>query len=210
MSLQTSPRSRALSASVKSGSELTVAPIPALSDEELVCRALSGSSWAEETIYRRYAALLLGTARRLLADSEEARDVVQETFSVAFASWPQLRDASLLRQWLLQIAVSKVHRRFRRKKMLRILGFETGVDDATLDALALPGSSPEVHAELALVARALDRVSVACRVAWMLRYVEGLTLGEVALECRCSLATAKRRIASAEGRVDAFVARSRV
>ena len=49
---------------------------------------------------------------------------------------------------------------------------------------------------------------VRVRLAWMLRYVEGMSLGEVAIECSCSLATAKRRISATEERIEAFVARN--
>jgi RNA polymerase sigma-70 factor (ECF subfamily) len=188
-------------------SAVQVAPTLSWADAELVRRATGGDAWAEEAIYRRYAALILGTARRLLADSVEAQDVAQETFAAAFAGWLQLRDPARLKQWLLQIAISKVHRRFRRKKLLRTLGLAECVDDATLDQLAKPDCTPELRAELSLLSRALDRISTAERIAWMLRHVEGLSLEEVADECSCSLATAKRRIAAAQQRVDRFVGR---
>jgi RNA polymerase sigma-70 factor (ECF subfamily) len=38
-------------------------------------------------------------------------------------------------------------------------------------------------------------------VAWTLRHVEGESLEEVAVLCDCSLATAKRRIASAHEKI---------
>ena len=38
------------------------------------------------------------------------------------------------------------------------------------------------------------------RVAFVLRYVEGMDLGQVAETCRVSLSTIKRRLARAEGR----------
>ena len=44
---------------------------------------------------------------------------------------------------------------------------------------------------------ALDGLPARERVAWTLRHVEGESLEQVALLCDCSLATAKRRIASA-------------
>jgi RNA polymerase sigma-70 factor (ECF subfamily) len=178
--------------------------MPALSDEELVARAAAGDAWAEEAIYRRYAALILGTARRLLADTVEAQDVAQETFAAAFGAWGQLREPARLKRWLLQIAIRKVHRRFRRRRLLRALGFDDFADDATLDALARPDCSPEARAELALLSRALDTVATSARIAWMLRYVEGLSLDEVAQECSCSLATVKRRISSAQKHIDRF------
>lgn len=209
MSFQPSPRARVSALGEAEASEVQVAPTLTVSDTELVRRASAGNAWAEEAIYRRYAALVLGTARRLLADSVEAQDVAQETFVAAFAAWPQLREPARLKQWLLQIAISKVHRRFRRRKLLRALGFADSVDDATLDKLARPDCTPELRAELLLVSRALDRVSTSERIAWMLRHVEGLSLEEVAQECDCSLATAKRRISSAQQRVDRFTGRGR-
>lgn len=209
MSLQPTSKPRAPRPGSAGASEIQLARTPAVSDDELVRRALAGNWWAEEAIYRRYAPMILGTARRLLADGEEAQDVTQETFSTAFAMWAQLREPARLKQWLMQIAISKVHRRFRRKRLLRALGLESSLDDATLDTLALPSCSPEVRAELFLLSRALDRVSVAARIAWMLRHVEGLSLDEIAEECSCSLATVKRRIGTAEKRLEVFVSRSR-
>lgn len=191
-----------------SSSDVHVVPVPSLADEELVRRAVAGDGWAEEAIFRRYANLVLGTARHLLADSEEAKDVTQDTFSAAMAAWPELRDPARLKQWLLQIAVSKVHRRFRRRKLLRVLGFESGAEDATLSALARPECDPETRVELSLLSRALERISPGCRIAWTLRHVEGFSLGEIADSCSCSLATVKRRLVAAEAHVEDYVART--
>jgi RNA polymerase sigma-70 factor (ECF subfamily) len=62
-----------------------------------------------------------------------------------------------------------------------------------------------MRAELALLDRMLARLPTKERMAWMLRYVEGCELPEVARMCGCSLATAKRRIAAAHERVAAHV-----
>ncbi|MFZ5891060.1 MAG: RNA polymerase sigma factor [Myxococcota bacterium] len=194
-------RNIALGEAVKSA---PVALTPSVPDAELVRRARTGDAWAEEAIYRRYVGLILGTSRRLLADNSDAEDVAQETFAAAFAAWSQLREPDRLRHWLLQIAISKVHRRFRRRKLLRALGFDEGGYDATLDALARSDCPQEVRMELSLLSKALDKLSANDRVAWMLRHVEGLSLEEVALECGCSLAAAKRRIASAAERIARF------
>jgi RNA polymerase sigma-70 factor (ECF subfamily) len=82
-------------------------------------------------------------------------------------------------------------------------------DDATLEQLASKDCPQETRAELALLAKALDRLSAAERIAWMLRHVEGLPLEEIAQECECSLATVKRRIAAAAKRIERFTARGR-
>ena len=180
----------------------------ALGDEELVRRALTGDRWGREMLYRRHAGSLLALTVRLLANRGEAEEIVQDTFVTAFEQLGTLREPGAVRAWLGQIAVNLVRRRFRRARLTRFLGLDRGADDATLEALADPGVSSDQRAELALVDRLLRRMKPALRLAWMLRRVEGLELGEVALLCGCSLATAKRRIAEAEAIVDRHVAES--
>lgn len=206
MATRISPRHRNLAL----GEVVPIPPVtrtPSVTDAELVRRAADGDAWAEEAIYRRYVTLVLGTSRRLLADNSDAEDVAQETFATAFGAWSQLREPERLRQWLLQIAVRKVHRRFRRRKLLRALGFDDGPNDATLDVLARTDCPQETRMELSLLAKALDKLSVNDRVAWMLRHVEGLSLEEVAQECGCSLSAAKRRITSASEKIARFAAK---
>ncbi len=167
------------------------------SDSDLARRIGRGDRWAEEAFYRRHVALVVGLAQRLLGNSWDAEDVAQETFITAFEIWNQLRDYERARAWLMQIAVRKVQRRFRRRALLRLLGLDRGVDDLPLDALAREDTSAEVRSELLVLNGVLKSLPSKSRIPWMLRYVEGLPLDEVAEKCDCSLATAKRRIASA-------------
>ena len=178
----------------------------AISDEELVRRALAGERWGREMLYRRHAGSLLAMTVRLLANHSEAEEVVQDTFVTAFEQLGALREPAAVRGWLGQIAVNLVRRRFRRGRLMRFLGLDRGADDATLEALADPGVSTDQRAELALIDRMLRRMKPALRLAWMLRRVDGLELGEVASLCGCSLATVKRRIAEADAIVDRHVA----
>lgn len=170
-------------------------------DADLVERALDGDRWASEALYRRHVRRIAATAIRLLRDRTEAEDITQEAFVEALDGLDQLRDPSAFGAWLLQIAVRKVHRRFRRRKMLRVLGF-THEGDVPLDSVLSGGASPEEAAELRLLERALAKLSAAERTAWMLRHIEGYKLGEVAVACDCSLATVKRRIEAAQVRID--------
>jgi len=177
----------------------------AASDAQLVARAIEGDRWGREMLYRRHAAYLLAIASRLIGNRGDGEEVVQDTFVTAFEQLRTLREPAALRGWLAQIAVSLVRRRLRRGRLMRVLGLDRGADDATLCALAAPGTNPDQRAELALVDRALSNVAANVRIAWMLRQVEGLELAEVASACGCSLATAKRRIAAADTAVRAHV-----
>jgi RNA polymerase sigma-70 factor (ECF subfamily) len=174
-------------------------------DAELVARIVSGDRDAGETVYRRYVQYVAATVLRLLANAAETEDVVQDTFAIAFARMATLRDPNVLRSWLAQIAVSQVQRRFRRRRLLRLLGLDAGTPPSALDAVASRDASAEVRSELRALTRVLETISAGERIAWCLRYVEGATLEEIADKCQCSLATAKRRIAATHKRVRAAV-----
>jgi RNA polymerase sigma-70 factor (ECF subfamily) len=204
MSLSTK-RSQGEAPATANAAAIPLAPTLNAPDAELVRRARAGDAWAKEAVYRRHAARILALSKRLLGDSAEAEDVTQETFVTAFAAWKNLRDPERLQQWLIQIAVSRVHRRFRRRKLLGVLGFQEPLGDASLHALARPDCPQELRAELALISKALDRLSAGERIAWILRHVEGMSLEETAHESGCSLATAKRRIARAAASIERFV-----
>lgn len=176
-----------------------------IDDQALVARACAGDGWAEEALYRRYVGEIGVIAVRLLKSRAEAEDVLQDTFAIAFEKLATLRDASAVRGWLVQIAVSQVRRRFRRRKLRQLLGLDTDADEATLESVAAPSAGPEIRAELASLDRLLDRLPADHRIAWMLRYVEGETLEDVARACDCSLATAKRWLAAADATVRADV-----
>jgi RNA polymerase sigma-70 factor (ECF subfamily) len=86
-----------------------------------------------------------------------------------------------------------------------LLGLHRSSHDELVTLKARADSSPEVRAELALLDGQLARLPVEERAAWILRHVDGYQLEEVAALCKCSLATAKRRIATADARVRASV-----
>jgi RNA polymerase sigma-70 factor (ECF subfamily) len=179
-----------------------VPPASALSDDAAcVAAALRGERRAEELLYRRHAPAVIATATRLLGRSAEAEDVVQDSFVTAFERLAQLAQPAAFRGWVVRIAVRHVHRRFRRRRLLRALGLDRASDDAGLAQLALPMLDPESRAELSRIDAALQRLPAEQRVAFVLRHVEGYELAEAAALCGCSLATFKRRVQRAENAV---------
>ncbi|MFT3924280.1 MAG: RNA polymerase sigma factor [Myxococcales bacterium] len=177
---------------------------PGLSEAELVARVIAGDRWAEEAFYRRHVELVAGTALRLLRHRAETEDVVQETFILAFQRLGQLRDPQAVRGWLVQIALSRVHRRLRWNPLRKLVGLGRKNDAEDLAACAMDDLGADERAELALVERALAGVKQEERTAWLLRHAVGCSLEEVATACGCSLAAVKRRLDKA----DTYLART--
>lgn len=174
-------------------------------DSELVLRIREGEQRAKAVFYERHVRAVMATVIRLLGRRAEAADVVQETFTHAFAEIAQLRDPSAARAWLLKIALRRIHRVFRRRKLLRMLGMDAGAADATLEQLAARDAGPELRAELSMIDRFVSTLPASQRTPWMLHVVEGLSLEEVARLEDCSLATVKRRLRKANERLTRHV-----
>jgi len=185
------------------GEVIALAAVDRIGDSELVRRARERDDWATEAIYRRYVGLVASTAQRLLRSDGDVDDVVQETFLIAFEQLDRLVEPAALRGWLAQIAVSRVHRRFRWRKWTRLW---SAVElEASLHDQASADASPEQRAELALIDRALGKLALKLRTPWVLRHVIGYQLDDIATACECSLATVKRRLAEADALVAKFL-----
>ena len=185
------------------GEVIALSAVDRIGDAELVRRARERDDWATEAIYRRYVGLVASTAQRLLRSDGDVDDVVQETFLIAFEQLDRLVEPAALRGWLAQIAVSRVHRRFRWRKWTRL--WSSVELEASLHDQASADASPEQRAELALIDRALGKLALKLRTPWVLRNVIGYQLTDIATACECSLATVKRRLAEADALVAKFL-----
>ena len=138
---------------------------------------------------------------RLLGRGSDAEDAIQDSFVIALEQLPKLREGAAFRSWLLRIVLHQAHRRYRKRRMLTRLGFVSHDDVDTLCSQAREDTDPELKAELKKLDGVLSQLSAKERFAWVLRYVEGYQLDEVAAACDCSLATIKRWISRADERV---------
>ena len=170
-------------------------------DYPLVVRAVAGEVGAQAELFGRHVQRLTSMLTRLLASTTDAEDAAQDAFAIAFGELDKLRDLRAFGGWLWQIAVHQAHRRFRRRRLHRLLGLDRHVPDATLEQLVDPAVLPDARADLGRIDRVLDEMPAKDRTAWMLRYIEGHEMNEVAQMCDCSLATAKRRIAAARAKL---------
>lgn len=175
------------------------------SDAELVSGIRAGDAKSKEQLYRKHVDYIAGMSTRMLRSTDASEDVVQDAFVIAFDQLNSLRDPNALRGWLASIAVSQIRRRLGKLRLMKALGLDRSLDDASLDGLARADTSAETRSELAALDLVLQTLPTNQRIAWMLRFVEEEPLAEVAVACDCSLATAKRWIAAADVEVQKHV-----
>ncbi len=179
--------------------------LEATSDAELVEAAQTGERRAEETLARRYVDDVTSLVERLLGSKTDVEDLVQDTFYFAFRDLKRLSVPAAFRGWLFRIAVNRVRKTIRRRRLLRAIGLDSSEGAVFIDELAHGNIRPEVRSELVALDQILRRLPADQRVAWMLRHVQGYHIKDVARLSSCSLATAKRRIAAAHTKVRAAV-----
>ncbi len=149
-----------------------------------------------DAVFRRFAPYVATVARRLLGDETEVDDVVQDVFVEAHHGLAKIRQKAALRGWLARICVRRCVRKLRYRKIRRALSLESS-PDYTL--LAAPGASPEEVALVSSVYRLLEQVGAEARVIWILKFVEGESLDEIAVLSGCSKSTVQRRLRAVDG-----------
>jgi len=169
-----------------------------VSDATLVGRARAGDRRAFESLYDRHAAYVARILTRILGPDPDVPDVLHDVFVQALARLADLDDPTAFRAWAASIGIYKARGTIRKRVRWRWLRVLSG-EDPISEPVAEPPSGEDAEAVRA-VYLILARLSADERVAFTLRRLDGMSLGEVASLTGVSLATVKRRLARAEAR----------
>lgn len=145
--------------------------------------------------------LLYNAAFRLTRDGHDAEDLVQDTYTYAFAHANELRSPAAVKIWLLRILYHRfisLRRTLHARPELKVL--EGGLEESAAAEAA-------IHFEHATIARlsrpaiiaALEKLPEEMRTALLMCIVEGLPYQEIAEIMDCPVGTVRSRIARARG-----------
>ena len=176
-------------------------PGTAPTDAALVVAARAGERYAQEALFQRHVRLALGLAHRIMARDSEVDDLVQDSFLYAFERLGTLENPQAFAAWLGSIVVRTASKRLRRRRLLVRLGIRHDQPIEPDDVVSRV-APPDVGAELRRVYGLLHRLPAEERVALVLRRVEGLEIPQIAEQMGISMSTVKRRLNSAEARLE--------
>jgi len=176
------------------------------SDADLVARIRSGDSRAFTLIMRRHKGWLYKFVRRYVGDSEEAYDLVQESFASAWAALGRYDPERPFSVWLRRIALNKCRDRARRQAVRRAVFSLFNKAEPERAEVADPQPPPDV---LTAAEHALRRLEAALadlppqlKEPLILTAIEGLShkeaaevLGVNAKAVETRVYRAKRRLA---------------
>ena len=183
-------------------------------DAELVALTRQGNAAAFHAIMDRNNRRLFRVARSVLKDEVEAEDAVQEAYLRAFANLRGFEGTAALSTWLTRITLNEALGRLRRRRSMvdldKIVESAAGGDEAATRVipfpLAQPATSDPEHvaaqAEIRrLLERAIDELPDTFRMAFVLRFVEQMSVEETAACLGVPEETVKTRVHRAKRRL---------
>jgi RNA polymerase sigma-70 factor, ECF subfamily len=169
------------------------------SDRRAVAQVCGGDGNAFQSLVERHSKYVFHVAYRLTGSSQDAEDVVQETFLKAYRQLSRFEARADFRTWLHRITVNCSIDYIRARRSREIGQDISDIEEAAAANLALVAApSPD---RLAMstqinerVREALDGLTKMERAAFMLRHVEGRPIREVAAALGLKTEAAKNSI----------------
>jgi RNA polymerase sigma-70 factor (ECF subfamily) len=171
-------------------------PVPD-TDAGLVVALRAGRQSAKAALFDRYGRHVQRVLSRVLGPDPDIQDLLQDVFVSALESIDRLSDPNALRPWLSRIAVFTARGRIRRRVRWRFIRSEPMEELTEVEANS---ASAEVSEALRATYRVLNQLPPDERIAFALRFIDGMELTEVAEASEVSLATIKRRLVRAQRR----------
>lgn len=159
--------------------------------DQVLPRVKAGDPAAQEAVYRAFEAPVYNLARRICRTTEDAEDVLQETFLEVFRSIGSFRGEGSLWGWVRSIAASKALMRLRRNKYRE-------TDELQDDVVPIRREDTALRMDLEA---ALERLNPVSRAVVWLHDVEGYTHEEIARLMDKTASFSKSQLARAHARL---------
>jgi RNA polymerase sigma-70 factor, ECF subfamily len=170
-------------------------------EEKLIRAGQRGDSQAVETLFRRYQRPLFQTALRVLGNTEDAEDALQDGLLSAYRNMKRFEGRSQFSTWLTRIVINAALMRRRSAKARPAVSLDAPPREDELPATErFADESPDPEQIFAgtelreMIGANLDELSPLLRTAFVLREVEGYSTGEAAKKLGVTENTLKARL----------------
>ena len=172
-----------------------------LNEERLIRAGQRGDEQAVEALFRRYHRPLFQTALRVLGNTEDAEDALQDGLLSAYRNLKRFEGRSQFSTWLTRIVINAALMRRRSAKARPAVSLDEAPREEELPAserFADDGPTPEQVFESTeireMISENLDELSPLLRTAFVLREVQGYSTGEAAKKLGVTENTLKARL----------------
>ena len=146
-------------------------------DNVLISRAQSGDEAAFAELMQAHHAYVYGVVIKIVNNSHDAEEVVQETFFSVYRGLPQLEDRRKFKGWLREIARNRARDRLRKQRMDTIL-----IDEVSESTLQTPDAVADElirDEQRELIRRAMETLPQKDREIARAYYLDGASYDEL-------------------------------
>lgn len=166
----------------------------------LIEQCRQGKRKAQFELYRLYAPAMFNVCMRMLNRREEAEDLLQESFTEAFANLHNFRFESGFGGWLKRIVINRCINHLKRRRVELIFDnhdYHIAEED--------PTGYEEVKLEAARIMKAVERLPEGFRIVFSLYMFEGYDHTEIAEILGLSESTSKTQYMRAKAKIKELV-----
>ena len=162
-----------------------------------LCR--NGHQQAQMEVYRRYYSAMYNTSLRIVNDSFQAEDIMQDSFLSAFTQLDKLKDNKRFGAWLKRIVVNNSIGHYHKNQKTNTIGIDDvmyKIGDDT-EAISEPVSNVSVHQ----IKEAITNLKESYAISLSLHLIEGYDYEEIAEIMKISYGNSRTLISRAKAQL---------
>ncbi|HOU02623.1 MAG TPA: sigma-70 family RNA polymerase sigma factor [Bacteroidales bacterium] len=163
--------------------------------QDLLDGCKEGDQRAQFQIYKLYYKAMYNTSLRIVNDTMEAEDIMQESFLSAFEKIETYSGTVSFGAWLKKIVINRsLDTLSRRKAIFEDIESHTGISDESTDDTA---RHEEIDSKIGEVKEAIEKLPDGYRVILSLYLLEGYDHDEIAEILKISSSTSRSQLSRA-------------
>ncbi|MBZ9731258.1 RNA polymerase sigma factor [Salegentibacter sp. JZCK2] len=165
---------------------------------DLVARCRKNDQRAQMEIYERYYKAMYNTSLRIVNDTAEAEDIMQEAFLKAFAKIDSFQGTSTFGAWLKRIVVNLSINSFNKKVKLNEVAYNDELKNEIDESEGIILEEDSKNEKVNKVLKTLNSLKENYRVALTLHLIEGYDYEEISDILNLSYANSRTMISRAK------------
>jgi RNA polymerase sigma factor (sigma-70 family) len=166
--------------------------------ETLIVLCKKGNQLAQIEVYNRYQAAMYNVAARIVKDTADAEDIMQESFLTAFNKLNMFKGEATFGSWLKRIVINNSINHYKKNQRLVMLDEERisdQVDESSFDGIS---EDDYTNTKAAQVMSCMDSLNKNYRQILTLHLIEGYDYEEVCEILQISYANCRTMISRAK------------
>ncbi|WP_029033689.1 RNA polymerase sigma factor [Salinimicrobium terrae] len=169
--------------------------------DELLEKCRRGDERAQMKIYKKYSKAMYNVALRIVKDSAEAEDIMQECFLKAFDKLETFEGTSTFGAWLKKIVVNHSIGIYNKNTRHTEVRYEDQFKHAADDSEGIASEEEEQNPKVKMILKTMESLKENYRVALTLHLIEGYDYEEICeilnityANCRTTISRAKESL----------------